>query len=300
MQPAGEKLTEIVLLGAGAVGILPAAKLLGVPDVSLRCAADTVRVKRYRRDGIYFNGELLDLEFFSPDEADKLPKADLVIAATKVPDLSDALDNIRGVADRKTIFLPLLNGINAHEIIAGKFPGNPVLRGFFLGHASVREGNQIRHDGVGTFYCGGEPEVLAPVQELFLRAGVNIRIPENMDQAVWKKFILNVGINQAQAFFKADYAAVQNNPEILDFCRELMLEAAACARAQMITDTEKMIDDAMQVILSMPGNVKTSMLQDVLAGRRTEVDAFAGTICRIARKHNIPVPANELVLEKIF
>lgn len=293
------KLKNIVILGAGAVGVLPAEKLLRTAGISLVCAADTSRVARYRRDGIFFNGEKLPLTFATPDELAKLPPADLIIAATKTPSLAEALENVVPATAENTIFLPLLNGITAHEVISAKFPDNTVLRGYFLGHASVRQYNRICHDGVGTFYCGGNVSAIGAVKELFTAAGINMDVPQDMDSAIWKKFVLNVGINQTQAYFMADYGMVQNSPEMLEFCRQLMNEALMVAEKEQISGTETMIDDAMQVIMSMPGNVKTSMLQDLIARRPSELDAFAGTICRKAEKYGINVPYNRKVLEKL-
>lgn len=292
-------LKHIVLLGAGAVGVLPAEKLLKLPDIRFTAAADMPRVIRYRRDGIFLNRKKLDFTFAAPEEMGDLPPADLIIAATKTVALAEALDNVVPVVGEKTIFLPLLNGITAHEVIQARFPSNPVLRGYFLGHASVREKNFITHDGVGTFYCGGEAEFLTPVYELFKRAGISVEIPENMLAATWKKFVLNVGINQTQAMFSADYGMVQRDEKLLTYCRKLMEEAVAVANAEGVTETENMISAAMEVILSMPGNVKTSMLQDMLARHKTEVDAFAGTICTKAEKYGIPTPLNAEVLAAI-
>ena len=124
-------------------------------------------------------------------------------------------------------------------------------------------------------------------------------IPADMDSAIWTKFVLNVGINQTQAVFTADYGTVQKNPEMLEFCRQLMNEALLIAEKEGISGTREMIPAAMEVILNMPGTVKTSMLQDIAARRPTEVDAFAGTICRKAEKYGIAVPFNQQVLEKI-
>ena len=114
-----------------------------------------------------------------------------------------------------------------------------------------------------------------------------------------KKFVLNVGINQTQAMFSADYGMVQRDEKLLTYCRKLMEEAVAVANAEGVTETENMISAAMDVILSMPGNVKTSMLQDMLARHKSEVDAFAGTICAKAEKYGIPVPCNREVLSEI-
>ena len=116
---------------------------------------------------------------------------------------------------------------------------------------------------------------------------------------MWKKFVLNVGVNQTQAVFKADYGTMQKTPELLSYARKLMQEAVQIAEAENVSNTENMVEDAMKVILEMPGNVKTSMLQDVLAGRETEVDAFAGTICQKAARYQIPAPFNQDVLDKL-
>ena len=294
-----DSLRHIVLLGAGAVGVLPAEKLLKLPGITLTAAADKERVQRYRQDGIFFNGEKLPLTFAAPGEMSGMPPADLIIVATKTTTLSAALENVALLTGSNTIFLPLLNGITAHEVISRRFPGNTVLRGYFLGHASVREKNFIRHDGIGTFFCGGENTALTKVTDLFDQSGINNAIPENMDHAVWKKFILNVGINQTQAMFYADYGAVQRDEKLLDYCKNLMLEAAAVAQAENIYGTGEMISAAMEVILTMPENAKTSMLQDVLAHRPSEIDAFAGTLSAKAEKLGIPTPYNNEVLAEI-
>ena len=287
---------RVVLLGAGAVGILPAVKLLEHPEISLLAAADKERVDRCRRNGIFFNDRLLPLEFACPGEMTGLLPADLIIVATKTTGLPAALDNIIPVTGKNTIFLPLLNGISAADEIAARFPENITLKGFFLGHASVRENNRIYHDGVGKFYIGGEKTAVNTVENLFNSCGIEVEIPQDIDHAIWKKFILNVGINQTQALFKADYGMVQKSPELLDFCRNLMREAVFVAEAENISGTSGMIDEAIKVITSMPPDVKTSMLQDVLAGRATEVMAFAGVICEKAAKYGISTPFNQQVL----
>ncbi|MBQ9502575.1 MAG: ketopantoate reductase family protein, partial [Lentisphaeria bacterium] len=281
------------------IGVLPAAKLLKMPDVRLTAAADAPRVERYRREGIFLNGQRLDFDFAAPREMSGLPPAELVIAATKNPDLAAALENAAPLVDEKTVFLPLLNGITADSVIAARFPHCTVLKGFFIGHASVRERNRIRHDGVGTIRIGGEDAAVRKVETLFWDAGIPVEVPPDMTSAMWKKFVLNVGVNQTQAVYRADYGEMQKSPEMLAFARRLMDEAAAVAAAEKVAGSEHMVREAMRIILAMPGDVKTSMLQDVLAGRKTEVEAFAGTVCALAAKHGIPAPCNREVLERL-
>ena len=80
---------------------------------------------------------------------------------------------------------------------------------------------------------------------------------------------------------------------------DLMEEAVAVGRACGVALGDEVIDSAMMVVCKMPPQVKTSMLQDVEAGRETEVDAFAGTVCRLAEKHGLDVPKNAMVLNKL-
>ena len=288
---------NIILLGAGAVGVLLAEKLCRQSGINFAAAADEERVKHYRNDGIFFNDAQLPLTFISP--ADTFPKSDLIIVTTKTTSLSSALGSVVPFTDEHTVFLPFLNGITATEVIKNAFPENEVAEGFFVGHASVREGNHITHDGCGTFCIGGNTPHIKEIEKLFENAKINYSIPEDTAHAVWKKFVLNVGINQTQAVFNANYGEVQKSETMLNFCKELMLEAVAVAEAENISGTETMTDYAMKIILSMPGNVKTSMLQDIQSHRLTEVDAFAGAVVAKAEKHGIPVPRNREVLSII-
>ena len=291
---------KILLLGAGAVGVLPAAAFLTIPAVDFRVVADSDRIQRYTRDGIYLNGKLLPLRYMVSGSENFI--ADLVLIAVKGWSLEDALPLLRPHVDSHTVLLPLLNGINAPDVIRKQYPDSTILNGFFLGHASVRTGNSIMQDGVGTFFCGSEPadaEILAQMAKLCRTAGVNVDTPADFRSALWKKFILNVGINQTQAYYRAGYGIVQQSKEMMQFAVDLMKEAACVAEAEGITGTDEMIRSGVETIMSMPPEVQTSMLQDVLSGRLTEIDSFAGELLRRSKKHNIPVPLNEKVYNLI-
>lgn len=295
---------NVLLIGPGAVGSLCGAGLLKADTLDFRVLADDERIQRYRRTGHYLNGTLLpycyqtveDLRNWCPD---------LILIATKSNGLRQLPELMRlCVAKRHTVILPLLNGISSPFFLKKLFPENPVLQGFFLGHASYREENRITHDGVGKFYLGcmeenGEDkEFLSKCAEVFRKASIPVEVPENMLNALWHKYVLNVGVNQSSAYFMADYGTLQKTPAYLQFARDLMEEAVAVAAKLDIPGREDMVQRAMDVILSMPPTAKTSMLQDVEKGRPTEVDLFAGTLIKLGRKCNIPTPCNEKIWDK--
>ncbi len=293
------KRTETVVIGAGAIGMLCAAPLAKTEGVSLRVAASGERLNRLREHGLYLNGQPLQAEFTSGNGG---RTADFILIATKAAGYRDALELAAEFAGPQTVIVPLLNGISAEETAKRRFPGNNVVCGFFLGHASVRNGNRIEHDGVGTFYFGtttsDAPETVRRTAELFRRAGISCAVPEDMRAALWKKFVLNIGVNQATAHFRADYGELQRNPSRIEFTMRLMREASAVAEKLGVADAAEMPEAAMQTILAMPGNVKTSMFQDVEAGRPTEIALFAGTICRLGRETGVPTPLNDEILHE--
>ena len=90
---------------------------------------------------------------------------------------------------------------------------------------------------------------------------------------------------------------VQRSPEMLAFARELMQEAAAVARAEGIANTDGMIEAAMETICTMPPEVKTSMLQDLLAARQTEIESFSGELLRRGARYGLVSPRNRAVYE---
>lgn len=293
------KRTETVVIGAGAIGMLCAAPLAKTEGVSLRVAASGERLNRLREHGLYLNGQPLQAEFTSGNGG---RTADFILIATKAAGYQDALELAVEFAGPQTVIVPLLNGISAEETAKRRFPGNNVVCGFFLGHASVRNDNRIEHDGVGTFYFGttasDAPETVRRTAELFRRAGISCAVPEDMRAALWKKFVLNIGVNQATAHFRADYGELQRNPSRIEFTMRLMREASAVAEKLGVADAAEMPEVAMQTILAMPGNVKTSMFQDVEAGRPTEIALFAGTICRLGRETGVPTPLNDEILHE--
>ena len=85
----------------------------------------------------------------------------------------------------------------------------------------------------------------------------------------------------------------------MGFAKNLMKEAELIAKLEGVKNSEKMLPEAVSTIMSMLPETKTSMLQDIEAGRKTEVDIFAGTVLKLAEKHSVSTPYNKIVYEII-
>lgn len=289
---------NVLLCGLGAVGSIYANKIKDYAD--LRILVDEDRLERYRKNPLILNGKILELNYILPDEQNF--KADLIVITTKYDGLSDAVNSIKNFVKSDSIIISLLNGINSEKIIAKKYGQNKVLLSYWIGHSAMRTGNKVSHDGIGTIVFGSKKsnnENVAKLKEFFDYAKIEYKLPEDIEYNLWLKFMLNVSSNQPSAVYNATFGELINNPEYMDLIKKLMIEVQVIAKAEGVKNTGNMIDDALNTLSKMCPEGKTSMLQDVLAKRKTEVDMFAGTIIELGKKHNIPTPYNEMMKEKI-
>ncbi|MCL1841568.1 MAG: hypothetical protein FWF75_07475, partial [Propionibacteriaceae bacterium] len=164
---------------------------------------------------------------------------------------------------------------------------------------AVRQGQQVHYSNPGRMAFGDATNV-APYSEqvrwlarLFDAAGLDYEIPADMIAQLWWKFLVNVGVNQVTAVLEAPYAVVQDRRSP---ARELMFaaqrEVIAIAQAQGIGLGEADLASWSQVLDELGPAQFSSMAQDVLAHRPTEVDVFSGSVMRMGAQLGVPVPVN--------
>jgi 2-dehydropantoate 2-reductase len=292
------RIERVVLCGAGAVGALyvPHLNALG-PDV-LRVLASGERRARLLTEGVTVNGRRHDVRVVAPGEA--ATPADLLLVAVKQHHLEQAIEDARAAVGPDTIVVSLLNGITSEEILARGLATTNVLPAFVLGTDSVREGTRSRHSTMGKIWFGAgsndrsDPRVVA-VKDLLDRAGIPCQVPDDILREQWFKFMINVGVNQVSALLRAPYAAFGAVPEVADLTRRASLEVVALSAREGIALSEADVDRMFPILAGLAPDGKSSMLQDVEAGRKTEVEIFAGAVVALGRRHGIPTPVNEVL-----
>lgn len=293
-----EDIKNVIICGLGAVGSIYAEKINNAIPQNLKILVDKERFKRYSKNPIIFNGKELNLNYILPDE--KNFNADLIIIATKFDGIYEATKNIENFVNENTIILSLLNGISSEKIIADKYGWEKVLLSYFIGHSAMREGRFITHDGTGEIIFGAKTKDKTKqqkVQNFFDKLGINYQIPDDIEHSLWLKYMMNVSTNQPSAILRMTFGEMNANKNFIELAKKLMYEVQMIAKAEGVNNTEIMINEALEAITKMLPEGKTSMLQDVLSGRKTEVDMFAGTIIELGKKHNIEVPYNKFIYE---
>lgn len=296
------EIKRAALVGMGAIGSVYAKYLTDRYGEDFAVIAGSKRGERLRSEGIVLNGERFVPRVVSP-ETDRF-RADLVLFCVKNGQLEEAMEEVRPVVGPDTVLLPLLNGITARDRLQNGYPENPVLYGLAIHIVSVREGLRVTNTSLGTIQFGEaentdpSPRVLA-VQRYLAEAGLDAKIMPDMRWAIWRKWMLNVGANQVSAVSGAGYGNLLGLPELSSLFRDAMAEVAALARAEGINLGDREMEEFLTTMRRHNPLGKTSMLQDVEAKRKTEVEYFSGTVMELGDKYGIPTPVNRVLYRLI-
>lgn len=302
MEAMKKAIKKISIIGAGAMGAVYAALLYEMDSRCISFAARGDRVERLRRDGLVVNGKLYNIPVLGPE--DYTAPADLIIVAVKNQHLDCAIRDMRNCVGPETAIISVMNGIDSEERIGAVYGMDKVLYCVSLGIDALREDNRVIYTTQGTLFFGeainsSPTERIKRVQELFGRAGIVYETPPDMIRVLWRKFMINVGINQASAVLRAPYAVFQTSKEAQNLMKSAMREVIGLAKKVGVHLSEDDIHGFEPILARLSPQGKTSMLQDVEAGRKTEVEMFAGRVIALGRKYNVPVPVNQMLFDQI-
>lgn len=287
------EIQTVAILGAGAVGSYFIWGLSEKLKDRLWVIADGERKRRLETSGIKINGERYSLHVRTPKEARGV---DLLLVATKYGALTEVLDEIETIVSEHTIVMSLLNGVDSEEIIGSRIGMEHMVHAM-MKIASRRVGDEITFHGASTFglYYGeagqSEPtERMLAIGELMEDTPLNYHMCENILREIWYKFAFNVSYNLPQAMVACGVGAyaVSEHMAALKMC--LRSEVGAVAAAKGI-DIAELSDLEKMKYPSAPAS-RYSTLQDLDAGRHTEIEMFAGTVIRLGREFGIPTPYN--------
>lgn len=295
-------INKVAFIGKGGVGLLYGsiiASALGADTVEY--IMDDERFERHASDEITVNGAPCQLENIRSSQA---TPADLVILAVKTTGLDAALDTMASAIGPHTRIMSLCNGIVSEEHIAKRFGWRNTVKAICQGMDVVFLDNKLTYTHAGEIRFGAtpqtDPQAAADIDDLLARAGIDHVLEHDIEHRMWAKLMLNVGINQTCMAFGGTYGtAAEPGSEQLRCLVAAMRETIAVALAEGIEIAEGELTQMVELVRSMDPAGMPSMAQDRVAHRKTEVEEFSGTICRLAAQHGILVPQNAWLYQRI-
>ena len=290
------KIKTVAILGAGAVGSYVIWGLAGLKDVRLGLIAQGERQERLRKEGCLINDEVYRPEVWTPEEAHNTG-VDLLIVSLKYGALKGALDNIATAIGENTIVMSLMNGVDSEEIISTKIDKSHIIYSL-IKVASHREGKEyvFNHETtIGIIYgeetAPFESKRVAAIRDLFDGTGLNYRVTEHIKEEIWSKYRLNICNNLPQAIIGAGVGCYTDSEHMKAISEGLRKEVEAVALAKGI-DMSRCADNSSRGS-AVPPTARYSTLQDIDAGRHTEIDMFSGAMMRMGKELGIDTPYNE-------
>lgn len=293
-------MANIAIVGLGTLGGMFASIYVDEGHrVQVLC--DGERLQRYRTKGFLVNGKPLAVEYVSPEEANK---PDYILVATKYGGLQAAAELIRPVLKDDTIILSVLNGIDSEEVLARELNLPPLMicHSAYTDSFRIPEGNGITFSNPGIFMYGerdgSESERFHRVREIISSKQFPdyVKPSKTIRRDSWWKFMLNVGTNQISAVLNANFYHMYSNPYIRQIITETMMEVITLANLEGIELSKADIDAALIAGENSPvPEGSPSMNQDMVAGRKTEVEMFSKLVCEMGRERGVPTPMNHML-----
>ena len=276
----------LAIIGAGALGLHFAARLAEVVPVAV-IARNDERAARLKA-GATVGDRVYMADAFA---ADAPPPADWVIVLVKAGDTADAA----AIAARMGAqgVLSLQNGLTA-EVLRAHCATGRVDQGITT-EGAYRDGDHVWPSGAGETLV---PEGFEPVAAMLARAGLRARVEPDIGAARLAKLLVNVAINPLAAVHRVNNGALLEAPLRAELDR-LVREAWPVLHAEGLALDEQAALERVHAIAQATAANRASMLQDVLAGRRTEIDAITGALLLMAVRHGMKVPAHEALYRQV-
>lgn len=283
---------RFAVFGAGAVGSLLGGLLSADHEVTLIGRREHMEAVRER--GLRLSGTVSGV--FRPAAVESvagLEVQDVVLITVKAYDTEAALSEIEAIVERHTVVVTVQNGLGNAEKLVRAYGTRAIVGVPVLGTTYLRPG-EIRVSGLKEVVVGstvGQHGSAARLAAALSDCGVPSRISASIMNEVWSKVVVNASINPITALVGKENGAILRDDGLRDLSRAACLEAARAADACGIPLADDPFERVLEIARATAGN-RSSMLQDVERGRRTEIDQINGALVRAGEAMGIDMPIN--------
>lgn len=323
MEP-GDIVVKITVVGAGAMGSLMAARLTlamnaqsydpgATPEIErvLLYGRSSAHLDAIRKHGLELterDGQSSTVHLDVSSTPDDVEGSNLVIVLVKAWASGDAVAPLKPYLTRDSVVLTLQNGLgNASQLRTSLTNDDGIRPHVWLGvttQAAIRTApGKVRHTGDGLTAIGRRTshvhERLSNLAATLTDAGWRSVAVEDIHRWVWRKLAINAVINPLTALARVPNRAVSADPDLWQAALSIAAEVVQVSAAHGVVLNLQQIVDGIEEVSRATGEDRSSMLIDLENGMRTEIEAINGQVIRYARRHNVPVPGNDLLLRLV-
>lgn len=296
---------KVAIIGAGALGCLFGAKFSKNNEVIL-ITHGSKSAEAINKNGVYIKeGEEetiyhQNIKAYATGECNQV--VDVAVILVKTTQTQEALQQNLKIIGKDTIVLTLQNGLGNQEVISEYVDDKQLILGTTNHNSVLLENNKIFHSGAGITSIGGvraSKENIEKIYNLFISAGFECQISENIGYLLWRKLFINLTINSFTYITLTPIGFISQNSYALEYVKKIISEAVAVAKAEGYDFDEKEVVKTVNDVSAAHPKGYSSMSQDRKKGVKTEIDSINGAVVKLAQKHNILTPYNELVVNLV-
>ena len=293
-------------MGAGAIGCLFGVRLHNSGHSVLLIHHTSRTIASIKRHGVLLrelSGTLARAHLEVKRSLSSQDDPDLVLLTVKAYDTEAATRAIRKSIGSNGLVLSLQNGLGNIETLRRYLPAQKLLAGTTTEAALQTGPGQVTHTGRGTTWIGEVSRVTSNgcgmIREVFRKAGFRTVASKNIEGVIWSKAIMNSAINPITALLRVPNGELLRIPYLRSIANAVVHEGTAVARAHGVSLNPAPRSMLLQVLALTRSN-RSSMLQDVEAGKRTEVRQLNGWIASLAGRLGVDAPYNRLLSKLVL
>jgi 2-dehydropantoate 2-reductase len=293
---------KIAIVGCGAMGSVYAGLFASAGHEVWAIDRWAEHVEAMKKNGLRLEGKSGDrtVKVHATTEAKEAGACDLVVLATKAMHVAPAAESVKVLLGKDTPVLSIQNGLGGPDTAAEILGRERVMVGVVGGFgASMKGPGHAHHNGMELVRLGefGGPITprLKKVEETWSGAGFKVKVFDDIDQLVWEKLVCNCAYSGPCALADGTISQVMSDPDLAKVSAACASEGYAVAMKKGVklgfTDPVAYVRDFGSKI----PNARPSVLLDLMAGRKSEIDVINGSIPRVGKQVGVAAPVNETI-----
>ena len=285
---------NVLIVGTGALGSLFAARLAQAGCQVTMLGTWKEGVETIRRDGLQLtdsNGNQHRFQVHASDDPQECIGIEYALVLVKAWQTERAAEQVAVCLAEDGLAVTLQNGLGNRETLVESLGPNRVALGVTTTGATLLGPGSVKVGGEGTISIQRH-QALGPLEEALRSADFDVRVVDDAQSLAWGKLVINTAINPLTALLRVSNGQLLERPSAREVMAELARETARVAHAEGIHLPFSDPVAAAEDVARKTAPNQSSMLQDILRGAPTEIDAICGAVVTYGEKHHIPTPAN--------
>jgi 2-dehydropantoate 2-reductase len=288
------KMKDILIVGTGALATLFAARLSGAGHSISMLGSWKDGLDALQQAGVRLvdsNGEEHQFDVRTVNDPRDCRDIQHALVLVKAWQTESIAEQLRECLADDGLAVTLQNGLGNREALARSLGTKRVALGATTTGATLLGPGRVREGGEGIVSIERHP-ALGPIEEALRSANFHVNIVEDAQSLLWGKLVINAAINPLSAILRVPNGKLLELSSAREMMKALAMETARVAEAEKILlPFSDPVAAAEEVARKTAAN-RSSMLQDVLRGAPTEIDAICGAVVQIGQKHDIDTPTN--------